>query len=782
MLTALPLNVRAKHLQTEPALAWAALSGELRNVRWSGDRQFTACCPAHRDQEPSLSVSLAIDGRVLVNCFVGCSFSSIARAASLQEKDFFPAEPKKKRRRKSSDLITLTRLAAAKKFDVSWLNSIGVYDYPHNAGGVLIAYADENGNLVPRQRRRTAARAKDGSEWTGARGVAPVPYGLWRLSEARERRFVVIVEGETDVWALWRHGWPALGLPGAATTGELHAEHVRELDKVYVVQEPDPAGQKFPTRVAVRLKDLAFKGEVFVLKMPEGKKDPCDLHIAGTFDQEFQWSFENAQSIDSTTVPSTRRVDCNISGLDLELRTQSVFTAVSQVNHGPQLFSNSVEPILLYNSTAQPASLVQLRQWLTTHINFQAFDRHGNLSPITPSDTLIQNVLAYKPSPFPHLTRVVQRPVFTADGRLVTRPGYDATSGLFYIASPTIVDVKAGTDVQGALDRIAELVCDFHFESPADRAHFYAFLLQPIFREMIDGPTPVFRFEAPTAGTGKGLLFNVGARLNGGYVFTTPHSTEEEWGKSLLAFLRYNPEILLIDNCSKLDSDNLSAATTAWPTWTARLLGTQNTFTVPVRCLWAVTINNPQLREDSFRRMPRIRITPGRGIEKPWLRNGFKHHPLLDYLQKNLPDLIGALLTLAVFAKESMHPFAARQLGSYEEWARVMGGVVEALGIEGFLDSTTDEDLARDQRDIAWQGFLMTWHGRFGASWIRCKELISTAQETEIYLGTGNDRSQQSTLGRLLARHRGAVFGGLIMESRVLDGNVLYRVKDAIEG
>jgi hypothetical protein len=36
-----------------------------------------ACCPAHDDRNPSLSVRRAPDGRVLVHCFAGCSLDAV---------------------------------------------------------------------------------------------------------------------------------------------------------------------------------------------------------------------------------------------------------------------------------------------------------------------------------------------------------------------------------------------------------------------------------------------------------------------------------------------------------------------------------------------------------------------------------------------------------------------------------------------------------------------------------------------------------------------------------
>ena len=54
----------------------SAIANGLDKVRWQNDYQLTACCPAHDDRNPSLSVS-EINGKILVKCFAGCSQDSV---------------------------------------------------------------------------------------------------------------------------------------------------------------------------------------------------------------------------------------------------------------------------------------------------------------------------------------------------------------------------------------------------------------------------------------------------------------------------------------------------------------------------------------------------------------------------------------------------------------------------------------------------------------------------------------------------------------------------------
>lgn len=62
----------------------------LSKVKRTGDGRYIACCPAHDDSKPSLTIRELPDGRVLMHCFGGCDIESILSAMDLQLTDLFP--------------------------------------------------------------------------------------------------------------------------------------------------------------------------------------------------------------------------------------------------------------------------------------------------------------------------------------------------------------------------------------------------------------------------------------------------------------------------------------------------------------------------------------------------------------------------------------------------------------------------------------------------------------------------------------------------------------------
>lgn len=65
------------------------LLDRLERVKETGPNRWIACCPAHKDRSPSLSVRELDDGRVLVHDFGGCEVRDVLEAMGLSLADLF---------------------------------------------------------------------------------------------------------------------------------------------------------------------------------------------------------------------------------------------------------------------------------------------------------------------------------------------------------------------------------------------------------------------------------------------------------------------------------------------------------------------------------------------------------------------------------------------------------------------------------------------------------------------------------------------------------------------
>lgn len=64
--------------------------GRLSRHKPAGQGQWKACCPAHDDRNPSLSVKEGDNGAVLLHCFAGCETADVVAAMGLQMSDLYP--------------------------------------------------------------------------------------------------------------------------------------------------------------------------------------------------------------------------------------------------------------------------------------------------------------------------------------------------------------------------------------------------------------------------------------------------------------------------------------------------------------------------------------------------------------------------------------------------------------------------------------------------------------------------------------------------------------------
>lgn len=385
-------------------------------------------------------------------------------------------------------------------------------------------------------------------------------------------------------------------------------------------------------------------------------------------------------------------------------------------------------------------------------------ERAKQRMPAMPPTAVIRDMLAARSYPLPVLHGIVQAPVIGPDGSVSLQPGYHRPSKLFYapapgLSIPEIPDDPTIEQVAAAVTLIRdELLGDFPFTGDAERAHAIAMLLLPFLRPVIEGPTPLHLIEKPQAGTGAGLLIAVVSTIAAGrgLPVMTEGEDEDEWRKRITALLRTSPTYAVIDNLRKpLDSAAVSAVLTS-EIWQDRKLGASETITLPNRCAWVATGNNPALSAEISRRTIRIRMDAKR--DRPWERTEFRHAHLAIWAQEHRGDLIAACLTLGKAWIAAGKPDAAtpRSLGSFEHWARVMGGVLHVSGIPGFLENLNEFYEASDSEGSSVREFLTAWWQQHGGRVTGAGELFAIASESGLDLGTGNERSQKTRLGKEL--------------------------------
>jgi hypothetical protein len=411
--------------------------------------------------------------------------------------------------------------------------------------------------------------------------------------------------------------------------------------------------------------------------------------------------------------------------------------------------------------------------------------------PIDPPSKLARHLLKLREygQIVPELERVVTTPLMQTDGRLLTQAGYDADSKTLLVPAFDIsecVPPKHVTEADVAEARsliVDELIGDFPFKSEADRAHAVGMLLLPFVRDTIDGPTPMHFFTAPTAGTGKGKLVDTLLAPGCGTVASAAFSgSEEEQRKAITTALRSAPVAVKWDNVrGTVKSQALELALTE-SVYKDRILRGSTEFSGRVRCIWSMTSNNGQLGTDMARRVIAIRLDSK--TDRPQSRKGPREgsnwqHVLPNWSLDNRASLVRAALVLCRnwIQQGSPSGYEGRR-GSYEEWERVIGGILMSANIPGFLanvDEITGEDPERSSLEELFSG----WQERYGDCPMTAEDL---AADDWLSRFAKNPQAPltASSVGFILRTHKDQRVGSLVLKLTTNRGGVknTWRVYD----
>ena len=224
-----------------------------------GDK-YEARCPAHEDNNPSLSISPGTEpDQVLMHCHAGCNIEDITAAIGLEPKDLYT--PKQRR----SELTELEHYT----------------------------YTDQHGNPVMRVHRfepKTFRQSHfNGTSWQwGAGNTPPTLYRLPQILEAIETgQTIYIVEGERDVHTLEQLGHAATtNAGGAGKWREPHTQQLHGAQTVIIIADNDTPGHKHAESIAAQLNWAGITPNV-MLPAP-GYKDISEHIAAGHALSELQ--------------------------------------------------------------------------------------------------------------------------------------------------------------------------------------------------------------------------------------------------------------------------------------------------------------------------------------------------------------------------------------------------------------------------------------------------------------------------------------------------------------
>ncbi len=456
---------------------------------------------------------------------------------------------------------------------------------------------------------------------------------------------------------------------------------------------------------------------------------------------------------------------------DLPTKSAQVWAAIYTNNTPERLFQNEAGILRInpgksnwevLNGKSLRHETARIAQWLKPD--------KSSLVPGDPQEVVIDDLLQTSSPPLPYLKKVTSIPVITSDGRLVNSFYYDRESQIYRVISADLEHIDYGSgkyfaNTKSAVDFIFdEALSDFPFQSDQDKAHALALMLHDFARGLFTGCSPLFLIDKPLPGSGASLLANALCYPAIGLDVATKNYTtdEEELRKQITSHLLKGGGPYLLDNLSgtDIDSDVLAMALTS-PKWSDRLLGSNTDLQLENLGPWIGTGNNPGFSGQLSRRFVRIRLVPN--TPEPYLRDNFKHFPLMDWIKDNRSKLVDACITIVMAWVNAGRPiWKGKPLGSFESFSLVMGGILENAGVLGFM---SDMDYQREGMDNETQqikALVQSWYDAHENKSISGKQIVSLSHGADLEIsdlwGEASERSQATRAGKFAKTQLDRIF------------------------
>lgn len=277
----------------------------------------------------------------------------------------------------------------------------------------------------------------------------------------------------------------------------------------------------------------------------------------------------------------------------------------------------------------------------------------------------------------------VRQPVVRPDGKLEPLPwGYDVQTGIYTV--PGGMEYALDVDVDVAVGRIRRLLKDFPLTDDRSRAVQVAAMLAIFIRHLPGGMglRPGILWYANKPGSGKSVLAKVCLYIVLGSAKVAKLKRDDELDKEVEAFCRAAVPYIFLDNIrGGLNSTTIEGMLTSEESM-GRAMGGHGVFDARNTALLLASANGDDIKinEDTQRRFLVVDL-----FEKGDPEARKVEVPLNDALMRSREwrvEMLEALWALVRNWHEKGMPAGSLSLASFEDYARLLGGIVEAAGYE----------------------------------------------------------------------------------------------------
>ena len=285
----------------------------------------------------------------------------------------------------------------------------------------------------------------------------------------------------------------------------------------------------------------------------------------------------------------------------------------------------------------------------------------------------------------------VRLPVIREDGNLELLPeGYDKQTGVYTV--PGSLDFPLDWDVAQGKAWFRKWFGSMPFADERSEAVLVAGLLVLFVRHLPGGSAlrPGILFEANMAGSGKSVCGKACCSIVLGFAPVGKKKKQEEMDKEIEAYLKSKSPVIFLDNLyGSLKSASLDQLITS-KVITFRGMGGQEMWTLRNDAPVIVTGNDLEKNEDAFRRYLQCLLFETGDPNKREVQHLLDDDVLSSEEWRR--DALAALWSFIKCWDAKGRPAGATTLGSFEQFSRLMGGIVTACGYANPLERPVEDE------------------------------------------------------------------------------------------
>lgn len=326
---------------------------------------------------------------------------------------------------------------------------------------------------------------------------------------------------------------------------------------------------------------------------------------------------------------------------------------------------------------------------------------------------IVAEDILYNPDlPFERITGLVNTPTFREDLSLITTPGLDRRTGIFYAPDPELRNFTFGTDATkenaaASLKLLQELLTDFPFleqSAEVDKLTYISALLTLFLRSAIPDVIPSLCLDGNDRSVGKSLLCSMLSYI----VFDvdcatmSAPTTKTEWSSKIDSILLAGTPFQVIDNIvGEFANDDLAGVLTARRR-NIRIKGQTKIINVPHNTFWVFNGNEMKVDSDMAERLIRCRLqhpdARSRNQDEFFIQKEYQLS-LPKLLKRDRAKYMQACLNIICAWVNAGAPRRKQRLrmAKYGEWESVLGGIFDwLLGEQKFLSTHSQHTSAVD--------------------------------------------------------------------------------------